>query len=253
MQASRNLEDCGTSQLELVIKRVAGQTLFTCQGSQHLRVSGGVLRTNYCNGRSSPAPPVTVAPSCVHRSSSCGVHRIALAVIAAPAPVEGVYRTTITLAPVVMSQPWPPSCLRSPPLRRSIRWAALTPTTTLTTLALTTPATTGGISRYIVEYNAPAPWCLTPRLRRLWSLWSLGWRSPPSCGTPCASRRLWLARGPLTKTGNLQDTFARHVLLLSGVSSHCHDTHGKTHCCGSHPLGPTVDRQVSVNSGVRNS
>ena len=150
------------------------------QDSQHLRVSGGVLRTNYCNGRSSPAPQVTVAPSCVHRSSSCGVHRIALAVIAAPVPVEGVYRTTIALAPVVVSQPWPPSCLRSPPLRRSIRWAALAPTTTLTTLALTTPATTGGISRYIVEYNVPAPWCLTPRLRRLWSLWSLAWRSPPS-------------------------------------------------------------------------
>ena len=41
------------------------------QGSQHLRVSGGVLRINHCNGRSSP---VTVSPSCVHGSYSCGVH-----------------------------------------------------------------------------------------------------------------------------------------------------------------------------------
>ena len=31
----------------------------------------------------------------------------------------------------------------------------------------------------------------------------------------------------------------------------CRDTLVKTHCCGSHPCGPTVDRHSSVSSGVR--
>ena len=41
--------------------------------------------------------------------------------------------------------------------------------------------------------------------------------------------------------------FSRHI--VSSVFGH--DTHVKTHCCGSHPFGPTVDRHSSVNSGAR--
>ena len=41
---------------------------------------------------------------------------------------------------------------------------------------------------------------------------------------------------------------------FSGVfSSLCHDILVKTHCCGSHPCGPTVDRlrRSTVGSGTR--
>ena len=46
-----------------------------------------------------------------------------------------------------------------------------------------------------------------------------------------------------------QDMFCCFLGFPLTVMTHM----GKTYCCGSHPLGPTVDRRVSVNSGVRYS
>ena len=52
------------------------------------------------------------------------------------------------------------------------------------------------------------------------------------------------SRDHVPKIGRLHDT----VSYFWGFS-HCHDTHVKTQCCGSHPCGPTVDRHSSVDSG----
>ena len=158
--------------------------------------------------------------------------------------MEGVYRTTIALAPVVVSQPWPPSCLRSPPLRRSIQV---------------------GFSHSHDDFDHPGAHNTS----------NDGWHLPLHCGVQRACSLVSHAapaqaveplvvglevasflrlledpspRQAIFKTHS-QDMFCCFLGFPLTVMTHM----GKTHCCGSHPLGPTVDRQVSVNSGVRYS
>ena len=57
--------------------------------------------------------------------------------------------------------------------------------------------------------------------------------------------RVYDARGPLTKTSSR--VLARHTASFFVGQ----DTLVMTLFCGSHPLGPTVDRHSSVNSGAR--
>ena len=57
--------------------------------------------------------------------------------------------------------------------------------------------------------------------------------------------RVYDARGPLTKTSSR--VLARHTASFFVGQ----DTFVMTLFCGSHPLGPTVDRHSLVNSGAR--
>ena len=61
----------------------------------------------------------------------------------------------------------------------------------------------------------------------------------------CGCTRVRDARGPLTKTSS--HVPARHTASFFVGQ----DTLVMTLCCGSHPLGPTVDRHSLVNSGAR--
>ena len=64
---------------------------------------------------------------------------------------------------------------------------------------------------------------------------------------PVTWRRLGLRRSRTTHQDKMCRSSQGHI--VSSVFGH--DTHVKTHCCGSHPFGPTVDRHSSVNSGAR--